>query len=102
MTAKRFVADPVRLQRRLDVAAAITRLNALQLRHRQMLGGAEIDIARLEMIADGGEVTEVQRVALCEACMRQQEICTAMARCDDELAALNAQLEVIDREISVG
>ncbi len=89
--------DPGLWQKRLDIVAAMTRINAQQLRNRQLLGGAEIEVAHLEEEAvDSGDAP---RIALAEARARWEAFNAAIARHDDELAVLGEELAAIDRAI---
>lgn len=102
MSSQRCDNEPVLLRQRLEVVAAISRVNALQLRNWQVRGGAEIEVSYLEQVIEGGGECDTHLAALVEVRGRLQQVEVVMAQCDEELAALNARLEALDHLISGG
>ncbi|WP_018391475.1 hypothetical protein [Ancylobacter sp. FA202] len=87
------------LGKRLELVQEIARLNARQLKNRQILGGVELEVMQCERDLSPGEDAAVadrlaQARAQCDA---------VLARLDEDARDLmesHGQLDALDREIS--
>jgi hypothetical protein len=88
------------LKRRLQVVQEISAAQSSQLLNRQRGGGAEFEIEQIECEIAAAGATEPLTAALQGARARLQELNAAMQACDAECAALELQLEDLDRQIA--
>ena len=90
------------LKERLFVVQQISAAQSWSLLNRQLAGGAEFEIQRIEqeIAATGGShaITD----AIDEAHERLKEAKAGMATCDAQFAALERRLEELDRCIATG
>mgnify|MGYP005810409011 CR=1 FL=1 len=100
MTPRQGDNDPALLRQRLAVVAAISLVNARQLRNWQVRGGAEIEASYLEQVIAGDGGSDTHLAALVEVRSRLQEVEVVMRQCDEELATLNARLAALDHLVS--
>jgi hypothetical protein len=93
-------ADPILLRQRFEIVVEIARVNAIHLRHWQTHGGAEFELLSIEAAIAGGDHSEAMRTALMETKRKLDEARIAMDQCEEELAALNGRLAMVDDAIS--
>lgn len=88
------------LKWRLQVVQEMSSVQSRHLLNRQLGGGAEFEIQRIEreITATGG--SEGLAASLQDARARLQGANAAMEACDTEFAALELQLEDLDRRIA--
>jgi hypothetical protein len=90
------------LRERLTLVAALSALNAEALKLIQRLGAVEMDVLRLELESDrDGASPELVRL-LHEAEVEAESIRAGQARCDEEIATVEAQVDEIDRRLASG
>lgn len=90
------------LTQRLQVVQDISSAQSRNLLNRQLGGGAEFDIQRIEQeIATRGPSYALAK-ALDDARERLRKANTEMAECDAHCAALELRLEELDRWIAAG
>jgi hypothetical protein len=88
------------LTRRLQVVQEISSAQSRQLFNRQRRGGAEFEIEQIEREIAATGASEALAAALRDARARLWEVNAAMEACDAECAALELQLEDLDRRIT--
>jgi len=90
------------LHERLSLVARLSALNAEALKLIQRLGAVEMDVLRIELEAGrNGSSPELVRL-LHEAEADAETIRAAQARCDEDIAAVEGQVEDIDRRLATG
>jgi hypothetical protein len=88
------------LKRRLQVVQEISAAQSCQLLNRQRGGGAEFEIEQIEREIAAAGASEALAAALQDARARLREVNAAMEACDAKCAALELQLEDLDRRIA--
>jgi hypothetical protein len=86
------------LMQRLELVARLSQTTAAKHKLQQRRSGAEIDIQRCEMALASGPDDEMARDLL-EARQRAEESGRGEARCEAEIADLEASLAETDRQI---
>lgn len=90
------------LKQRLEVVQSLALVNARHLLNQQALGGAEFEILGIERdIAEEGP-SQMRSEDLAQALGRRRQARGAIAECEERLAALELQLEDLDRRIAAG
>jgi len=85
------------LQRRLSLVTALSALNAEALKWNQLLGAVEMDIQRLELERDRSGASEQLVRDLHGAEASAGRIGTALADCEERIAAAERQVDEVDR-----
>jgi chromosome segregation ATPase len=88
------------LARRLQHVGAISALNAEALRLTQALAGTEMDMLRIELDMRKSTATEQLVRDLHEAQEKAGALQAAQAECDQRIASVEQEIEVIDRSLA--
>jgi hypothetical protein len=85
------------LERRLSLVVALSGLNAEALKWTQLLGAIEMDIQRMELELGRGSAPEQLVQDLHSAETSAASIRTALAECEERIAAAERQVYEVDR-----
>lgn len=87
------------MQERAVLVARCSEFNARLLRARQVSGGAEIDVMRLETEIETEGETEARRTLLVAARSHAQTAQDALVAWEESIEALARRIEALDRRI---
>lgn len=85
------------LQTRLSLVAALSALNAEALKFIQTLGAIDMDRLRIELEQERSGASEQLVRDLHEVEMKAEAVRAASAECDERIAAVEREVEAVDR-----